>query len=64
MSTLSALLLSIPWFGWLAITGTICGTVIAVVAVITTHRERMGMIRMGIHPDARVEKPQYNELEL
>ena len=64
MSTLSSSFLAIPWFAWLAITGTIFGCLIPIVAVITKHRERMGLIRMGIHPDAKIEKPRYEELEV
>jgi hypothetical protein len=61
MGTVPSFFLTIPWFGWLAITGTVFGCLVPVVAIITKHRERMGMIRMGIHPDAEVEKPSYEE---
>lgn len=64
MSTLSSFFLAIPWFAWLAIAGTIFGCLVPVVAIITKHRERMGMIRMGIHPDARIEKPYFQEQEV
>lgn len=46
---------SIPWFGWipiLAIVGGIAsGTITKLVELIHRHKERMTMIRAGMHPD-------------
>jgi len=64
MYTLASILSTIPWFAWIPIVAIICGTVGGVVSTITRHNERMAMIRMGIHPDAKVEKPYYEEQEV
>ncbi len=45
-----------PWFAWIAIVavggGIISGAITTVVKHVCVHRERMAMIRMGMHPDA------------
>ncbi|MFO0890661.1 MAG: hypothetical protein U0790_16145 [Isosphaeraceae bacterium] len=64
MHSTSQLLMTIPWFAWIPIVAIVCGTVGGVVKSLTTHRERMAMIRMGIHPDTRTEKPYYEEQEV
>jgi hypothetical protein len=64
MQTLVAILSTLPWFAWIAIVGIISGTIGGVVKSITTHNERMAMIRMGMHPDAKSEKPYYEEQEV
>jgi hypothetical protein len=64
METLAHTFWSIPWFAWIPIVAIICGTIGGVVKSVTTHQERMAMIRMGIHPDAKTEKPYYEEQEV
>jgi hypothetical protein len=64
MQTLVTILNVIPWFAWIPIVAIICGTIGGVVKSITTHQERMAMIRMGIHPDAKSEKTYLEEQEV
>ena len=64
MQSIVNILASIPWFAWIPIVAIICGTIGGVVKSISTHRERMAMIRMGIHPDSRTDKPYYEEQEV
>jgi hypothetical protein len=64
MQTLIAILNTIPWFAWIPIVAIICGTVAGVVKSITCHNERMAMIRMGMNPDAKAEKPYYEQQEV
>ena len=64
MQTLITILNTIPWFAWIPIVAIICGTIGGVVKSVHTHNERMAMIRMGMHPDAKVEKPYYEEQEV
>lgn len=64
MQTLPSILATIPWFAWIPIVAIICGTIGGVVKSLTTHRERMTMIRMGIHPDLASEKPYLEEQEV
>ena len=56
MQTVSTVLYTIPWFAWIPIVAIICGTISGVVASVHRHTERMAMIRMGIHPDAKVRE--------
>jgi hypothetical protein len=51
----TSLLASIPWFGWIAILGIICGSLTGMLKMKFEHAERMEMIRQGINPDG--EKP-------
>ena len=64
MQTLVAIMNSIPWFAWIPIVAIICGSIGGVVSSVTRHKERMAMIRMGMHPDAKSEKPYYQEQEV
>jgi hypothetical protein len=47
---------AIPWFAWIPIVaivgGVLSGTIQGIVRHTYRHRERMAMIRMGMHPDA------------
>jgi hypothetical protein len=47
---------TIPWFAWIPIVailaGTLSGTLTKLVKLSHRHRERIEMIRMGMHPDA------------
>jgi hypothetical protein len=53
------LLMGIPWFAWIPLSaivlGITAGMITKVVESSHRHRERMAMIRAGMHPDA----PQY-----
>jgi hypothetical protein len=59
----------IPWFAWIpiiAIVGGIgSGTITTLVKLSQTHRERMEMIRRGMHPDAKenLAAPTYEKPE-
>jgi hypothetical protein len=64
MHTLVSVLNAIPWFAWIPIVAIICGTIGGVVKSVHSHNERMAMIRMGMHPDAKQEKPYYSEQEV
>lgn len=64
MHTFHTLVTTIPWFAWIPIVAIISGTIGGVVKSLTTHKERMAMIRMGIHPDAPSQKPYYEEQEV
>ena len=55
---------TVPWFAWIPIVAIICGTIGGVVKSVHCHNERMAMIRMGMHPDAKAEKPYYEEQEV
>jgi hypothetical protein len=55
---------TIPWFAWIPIVAIICGTISSVIHSIHKHNERMAMIRMGMHPDAKTEKPYLEEQEV
>ncbi len=55
---------SIPWFAWIAIVAIICSTLQCLAKSSMRHRERIAMIRMGMHPDLGVEKPHYHEQEV
>ena len=54
---------SIPWFAWIAIVAIVCGTIQCLAKTSMRHKERIAMIRMGMHPDLGVEKPHYEEQE-
>jgi hypothetical protein len=56
MSGVVAILTAIPWFAWIPIVGMVCGTIDAAFKQSIRHRERMAMIRFGIHPDMPTEK--------
>ena len=55
---------SIPWFAWIPIVAIVCTTVQCVAKSAMRHRERIAMIRMGMHPDLGVEKPHYEGQEV
>jgi hypothetical protein len=64
MQSFMSILQSIPWFAWIPIVAIICGTIGGIVKSVQQHDERMAMIRMGMHPDLKTEKPQYEEQEV
>jgi len=64
MQYLMSILTAIPWFAWIPIVAIVCGTVQCVAKSSMRHRERIAMIRMGMHPDLGVQKPDYEEREV
>ncbi len=64
MQYLMSILTAIPWFAWIPIVAIVCGTVQCVAKSSMRHRERIAMIRMGMHPDLGVQKPEYEEREV
>ena len=52
------LMMQMPWFGWIAIVAILSGCVNIVVTTVAKHRERMAMLRLGMHPDASPTDPQ------
>jgi hypothetical protein len=52
METANSVLVSIPWFAWIAIVAIVSETVRKVICTSHRHRERMAMIQMGMNPDA------------
>jgi hypothetical protein len=64
MQTFVTILNSIPWFAWIPIVAIICGSIHGLVCTVNKHNERMAMIRMGMNPDAKVEKPYYEQQEV
>jgi hypothetical protein len=57
MFTVETIAATIPWYAWIPILGIVGGSLVAVVRAVAGHRERMAMIRQGIHPDAPGGKP-------
>ncbi|MFT7484721.1 MAG: hypothetical protein ACI9F9_000565 [Candidatus Paceibacteria bacterium] len=53
METLESLLLSIPWFAWIAIIALIGQTVSAAIRMSHEHDERMESIRLGMAVERR-----------
>jgi hypothetical protein len=43
----------LPWFAWIAIVAIVSGCVTGIITTLIQHRERMAMIQMGMHPDAK-----------
>ncbi len=52
MEQVNSVLVSIPWFAWIAIVAIISETVRKTICMSHRHRERMAMIQMGMNPDA------------
>jgi hypothetical protein len=64
MTHVVTILDALPWFAWLPIVVIVCGTLGSLVKMSIDHRERMAMIRQGMHPDAPNAKPTYEESEV
>jgi hypothetical protein len=60
MANVVAILNALPWFAWIPIVAIVCGSVGGIVKTAIIHRERMAMIRHGMHPDAPAAKPYEN----
>jgi uncharacterized membrane protein (DUF106 family) len=52
MTSFVPVLTSLPWFAWIAIVAIVSGMIGGVVKTMIIHRERMAMIRQGMHPDS------------
>jgi hypothetical protein len=59
---------SLPWWAWIGLVAIISGGVSGIVSMVLQHRERMAMIRMGMHPDQKgscssytTEKPYHSD---
>ena len=57
MNNVVAIINALPWFAWIPIVAIVCGTIGGLMKTLIIHRERMAMIRNGIHPDAPDAKP-------
>jgi hypothetical protein len=64
MQPVDSIFSAIPWFAWIPIVAIVCGTIGGVVNSIHKHKERMAMIHMGMHPDAKTAKPYLEEQEV
>jgi hypothetical protein len=64
MQTVQSIFSAIPWFAWIPIVAIVCGTIAGIVKSVQHHDERMAMIRMGMHPDHKTEKPYLEEQEV
>ncbi len=53
VSPANPFLSSMPWFAWVAIVAIVMGGLNGLLSSIHRHRERMAMIRQGMHPDAQ-----------
>jgi hypothetical protein len=52
MESAVPILTTLPWFAWIAIVAIISGSICGTLKTLIIHRERMAMIRQGIHPDS------------
>jgi hypothetical protein len=43
---------AIPWYAWIPIVAIVCGCITGIIKLRYQHKERIEMIRQGIHPDA------------
>ncbi|CAN5867069.1 hypothetical protein BH23PLA1_BH23PLA1_09420 [soil metagenome] len=59
-SQLAQILGALPWFAWIAIVAIVFGCLTGLIQGARTHRERLEMIRQGMHPDAdpNIGKPK------
>jgi hypothetical protein len=64
METAVPILATLPWFAWIAIVAIVSGSVCGTLKTLIIHRERMAMIRHGIHPDSVTAKPYCEQTEV
>jgi hypothetical protein len=64
MTSVVSILGTLPWFAWIAIVAIVSGSICGTVKTLIIHRERMAMIRHGIHPDSAIAKPTYEQSEV
>ncbi len=64
-SDLAQILGALPWFAWVAIVAIVFGCLSGIIQGARTHRERLEMIRQGMHPDAQpgADKPKVPEMD-
>lgn len=55
-------LMTIPWYAWVAIVAILSGCITGLVSGARQHRERLEMIRQGMHPDHPAGKVGHPEL--
>jgi hypothetical protein len=63
MTSMVTILDSLPWYAWIPIVAIVCATIGGVFKASVTHRERMAMIKQGMHPDTPNAKP-YEQAEV
>jgi len=51
-SDVTQMVVSIPWWAWIAIVAIVCGSVSGIVKMRYQHLERIEMIRQGMNPDS------------
>ncbi len=51
MDRIIAFLNTWPWYAWIPIVAILCGTILSIIRMHIRHKERIAMIRQGIHPD-------------
>jgi ABC-type nitrate/sulfonate/bicarbonate transport system permease component len=64
MTSVVQILAALPWFAWIPIVAIVSGSVCGTFKMLIIHRERMAMIRNGIHPDSVTAKPTYEQSEV
>jgi hypothetical protein len=64
MESAVPILATLPWFAWIAIVAILSGTVGGILKTLIIHRERMAMIRQGLHPDSVTAKPYCEHSEV
>jgi hypothetical protein len=64
METAVPILATLPWFAWIAIVAIVGGSVCGTLKTLIIHRERMAMIRHGMHPDSVTAKPYCEQTEV
>ena len=64
MESAVPILATLPWFAWIAIVAIVSGSVCGTLKTLIIHRERMAMIRHGIHPDSVTAKPYCEQTEV
>jgi hypothetical protein len=64
METAVPILATLPWFAWIAIVAIVSGSVCGTLKTLIIHRERMAMIRHGMHPDSVTAKTIYEHPEV
>jgi hypothetical protein len=64
MTSAVPILATLPWFAWIAIVAIVSGSVCGTLKTLIIHRERMAMIRNGMHPDSVTAKPYCEQTEV
>jgi len=64
MESAVSILATLPWFAWIAIVAIVSGAIGGILKTLIIHRERMAMIRHGLHPDSVTAKPYCEQSEV